>query len=207
VAVVPNFDPHGPATTTKPGTVPFSLSNLGPVPTGTLAPGAVPQAPPVPGTQGGSGQTVVSTPSLDAFAASVGQLISPVQTALSQLKALAPVAPGAFDKAWTIQGQVSGSQTGSGSSTPALQATYETVLTDLINGLTDLQSAVVTMSGKYTTADDLNHATATDLQNDLDAAQGDFGNMMTANGGSSGSAPAGAPAGPPATGGPKAAPG
>jgi hypothetical protein len=158
--------------TNDPGT-PRSQSN-------PVLPAPVPASPAVPSQYGGSGATSVNTPSLDVFATNMGQLVDMARNALSQLTGLPPVAPGAFYHAYQIQDKVSGA---SGSSND-LVANYQGVLTDLANGLTDIQSAAQNMSQKYTTTDDLNNMSVTDLQNDLSVSQGDFTGMMSANGGS-----------------------
>ena len=158
-----------------PAATPNSGPQVTPTENGNLTP------PGVPKQNGGSGSTVVDTASMDTFASNMGKLIAPVNDALSKLKALEPLAPGAFADAYNVQTKVSGassSTTGDG-----LVPNYTTVLQDLVNGLTDIQSAAQQMSSKYKTADDLNNMSVTDLQNNLNQAQGDFSNMMSANGG------------------------
>ena len=140
--------------------------------------------PPVPTEIGGAGETAVNTPSMDVFASNIGKLVAPVQDALSQLGALSPIAAGAFADAYNVQNKVSGNPNNSKtSSTSDLVSSYKAVLQDLAQGLTDVQSATQKMSKTYTTTNDLNNMNVTDLKNDLNAAQGDFGNMMSANGG------------------------
>ena len=133
-----------------------------------------------------SGKTVVNTQALTHFGNNINELLAPVSTAQSSVNALAPVAAGAFDKAWTIQGDLTGDGTRTSAGTD-LKTSYGKVLTDLSNGLNDLVSAVKTMAQKYTTTDDLNNMKASDLQQSLDKTTGDFGNIITDGGGSSGS--------------------
>jgi hypothetical protein len=143
-----------------------------------LADGETLIPPPVPGTTGGSGTTVVHTPSLDTFASNMGMLVSPVKNALSMLQAMPPVAPGQFYHAYQIEDKVDGT-----GGTGGLVSSYTSVLNELADGLTSIQSAATAMSKKYTTIDELNNAKVSDLDNDFDTAQSEFGSMMTANGG------------------------
>jgi len=150
--------------------------------------------PKVPPQNGGSGTTVVDTASLDTFADNMSRLLTPVKDALTQLKAMPQVAAGLFPDAQTMETAVSGipsdSSASSGSSGSGaagadnLQANYIKVLSDLCDGLTDLKQAATTMSGKYTTADDLNNMSVTDLTNALNSSTSDFSKVMTDNGGS-----------------------
>ena len=105
-----------------------------------------------------------------------------VNTALAALNSVPPVAAGAFDKAWTIQSQITGDGTTSTSGTD-IKTAYGNVLTDLSKGLNDLAGAVQTMVQKYTTADDLNNLAVNDLQQSLDSTTGDFSKIITDDGG------------------------
>jgi hypothetical protein len=143
-------------------------------------------APPVPGSGSGQNDVVVNTDALDTFASNVNSLIAPVKDALTTLEGLPKVAAGGFPEAYTISDQVSGgpsSGTGSGSATD-LADSYKMVLNYLANGLTDIAGAANNLSTTYSTADDLNNATAADVTNALNSATSDFNNLLTADGGS-----------------------
>lgn len=173
--------PPPPVTQWTKGDVPPLSTPAGP----TLTSGqtANTQPPAVPSQDGGSGTTVVDTPSLDTFAENMGKLMAPVKDAWSTLNGLSPIAAGSFADATNIRTKVSGDSSGASGSSSDLLSSYLSVLDDLHSGLSDLQVAAQQMSQKYTTADDLNGMSATDLQNDLEDTQNLFGNMMSANGG------------------------
>jgi hypothetical protein len=154
-------------------------SDAGSPPSSTVSPvKPVPLAPTVPKYSSEAGTTVVDVPALQIYASNIGQLIGPVEDALTQLKNLEPVAPGAFYHAYQILTKVDGTN-GTGGLVPS----YSQVLTDLANGLTDIQNAANQMAAKYKTFDDLNKMQVTDLQNDLNTAESDFNALMSANGG------------------------
>lgn len=155
---LPTWDPS-----TKP---PLTSRPLSPVPG--------PQAPPVPNYAGSGGKTVVNTQALTTFASNIGQLIAPVTAANTAVSGLSPVAAGAFDKAWTISDSVTGGSSSQG--TPMVKS-FGQVLTDLGNGLTDLQTAANTMVTTYTTTDALNNMNVSDLQKVLDQPAGDFNGL------------------------------
>ena len=69
-------------------------------------------------------------------------------------------------------------------------SSYHSVLHDLATGLTDLQTATQQMSRRYTTTDDLNGMKVADLQSGLNATTADFNAMISANGGTTATAPA-----------------
>jgi hypothetical protein len=142
-----------------------------------------PAPPPVPSQTGSGGTTVVNTAALETFASNINQLIGPVKDAYSQLQNMTPLQIGQLNESTALEGKINSAT--SSSATSGLVDSYTAVLNDLANGLTDIYNAVKTMSKNYTTADDLNKMTATDLQNAFQQAQGDFSSMMTANGGTS----------------------
>jgi hypothetical protein len=139
--------------------------------------GGAPTAPAIPG------KTSVDTPSLDLFAANLNELITPLKQAYSDLEDV-DVQPGAFYHADQIRNQINGVDGTSG-----LKSQYQQVLTDLVTGLTDTVAAVQKMSRKYSSVEDLNKASAADVQSDLTTASGDFSQMMSdaASGGASSS--------------------
>jgi hypothetical protein len=139
--------------------------------------------PPVPHAGGaGAGQTVVNTHALATFGSNINELVPYVRTAQLAVNSVPPAAAGAFDKAWTIQGQITGDGTTATSGTD-IKTAYGNVLTDLSKGLNDLIGAVQTMVQKYTTTDDLNNMAVSDLQQSLDSTTGDFSNIITDDGG------------------------
>jgi hypothetical protein len=155
---------------------PWSPSDAGSPTSKTLTPVSVPPPPPlVPKQGGGPGTTTVDVPTLDLYAKNIGLLIPTVEDALTKLKALEPLAPGAFYHAYQILTKVQGSG--------GLVPSYTEVLTDLANGLTDIQNAVNQMATKYKSFDDLNKLTVTELQNDLTDAENEFNALMKTNGG------------------------
>lgn len=140
-------------------------------------------APAVPGGgSAGSRNIVVTTPSLDLFAANIGELMGPVKQAWTQLGQLPAVAAGAFPEAYQILAKVSGIHSGP-STIAGMVNDYQNVLNDLYNGLGKIQTATQQMSRTYTNIDQLNTMSATDLQNDLNDSQGYFSAMISANGG------------------------
>ena len=132
------------------------------------------------------GKTVVNTAALDTFSSNLSQLITAAQKAHDQLKTMKPVAPGAFDKAWAIQDDITGDASApSATASTAMQPGFVKALADLADGFTDLQTATKKMSQTYTTADELNGMKVSDLQKDLDTASGDFGGLVGGSGTSS----------------------
>jgi hypothetical protein len=147
-----------------------------PKPAGQPLPsGSGPPAPPVP--------TSVDTDSLTTFASNVQALIAPVEAARTQIQGTS-VQPGAFYHADVMRSAINGSGSGSGSSSPGLAAQYEKVLTDLANGLTDVHTAVTSLANKYTSTEELNSMSASDLQTTMSDAVGDFNSLITDDGGS-----------------------
>jgi hypothetical protein len=151
-----------------------------------------PTPPPVPAPNSGpDGQTVVNTVALDTFASNISQLIGPVKDAYNKLQQINPLQIGKLYESSALENKINSSgQSASGGGSGGLVDSYIAVLDDLANGLQDIYNTAAAMSLKYTTADELNGMSVTDLQNALNSAQGSFGNMMTANGGSP-SSPAG----------------
>ncbi|MEU6028856.1 hypothetical protein ABZ825_17880 [Streptomyces tauricus] len=141
--------------------------------------------PPVPGGDG-QGGTSVSTPSLDLFASNIDLLIQPVRDVATGLDEVA-VAPGAFYHANVMRSTVNGPNADGG-----LKKSYGVALSALVRGLTDLRDGARTLSRKYTTAEEDNSLTATDLADAMRTATADFNTMMTSNGGSAMTSGAGA---------------
>jgi hypothetical protein len=127
-----------------------------------------PAAPAVPG-----GKTSVDTPSLDLFATNMNALIAPLKTAYTTLDNV-NVQPGAFFHADTIRTQINGPN-----GTTGLKSQYQKVISDLVQGLSDVNDAVTQMKQKYKSTEDLNGASATDLQTDFQTVQSDFSTMMS----------------------------
>jgi hypothetical protein len=140
----------------------------------------------VPSQTGAGGKTVVNTAALDTFASNINQLIGPVKDAYNQLQKLNPLQIGSLHESTGLEMKINSATSGS-SGSGGLVDSYSAVLNDLANGLTDIYNAAKTMSKNYTTADDLNGMSVTDLQNAFSKAQGDFSNMISANGGTSAS--------------------
>ena len=172
--------PAKPDTKTQPAPYP----NDTPTPAAhTVAPANI-ASPKVPNYDPGKGgRTVVNTEALDTFSSNLSPLIDAAQAARDKVTHLATIAPGAFDKAWTMQDAVSGDQSVSNASSTALQPSFATTLEDVASGLTDLQTATKKMSSTYTTTDELNGMKVADLQKSLDKSSSDFGSTV---GGSTG---------------------
>jgi hypothetical protein len=124
--------------------------------------------------------TSVDTPSLDAFATYMGELIPTLNALLPGLN-LVNVQPGAFYHADQIRELINGLNGDSG-----LKSRFTQVISDLVQGLTDIQTAVNEMSTKYQGTEDLNNMSVTDLQNDFQQVEGDFSSLMS-DAGSTGS--------------------
>lgn len=129
------------------------------------------QPPPVPGGTG-KGNTVVDTPSLDLFADNMDKLAEPVKLAYQKLSQLKPVAPGAFYDAYELRSAAAGANGDQG-----LQNTYLKMLNDLHQGLSDISTGVRGLSKKYTSVEQDNKMTTTDLSNAFESAQGDFSKL------------------------------
>jgi hypothetical protein len=145
--------------------------------------------PTVPKGSDGTGTTTVDTPSMDLFARNMDSLIKPVQDAANLLAGVA-VAPGAFYHANEIRGKVSGPNGDHG-----IKENYTKVLNDLANGLADIRNGVQELIKSYSSIEEANGMKAKDLQGAMEAAGGDFGAMMTDNGGSVGGTTGTAPGG------------
>ncbi|MCW2904628.1 MAG: hypothetical protein JWO67_6893 [Streptosporangiaceae bacterium] len=136
--------------------------------------------PTVPKGSGGTDTTTVDTPSMDLFARNMDSLIKPVQDAANLLADVA-VAPGAFYHANEIRLKVSGPNGDRG-----IKENYTKVLNDLANGLADIRNGVQELIKTYSSIEEANGMKAQDLRAAMEASGGDFGAMMTDNGGSVG---------------------
>ena len=142
-------------------------------------PGETKQHPNGPGP---TTPTSVHTPSLDAFANYMGELVAPLNLLLPELAAV-DVQPGAFYHADVIRATINGLNGNDG-----LKSKFSNVISDLVDALGDIQTAITEMSTKYKSTEDLNKVSVTDLQKDFQSVQGDFTTLMNdASGNSSGS--------------------
>lgn len=164
----PPPSPPPPPPSPPPPTGPWSPSDAPNAASHNNPSGSGPAAPPVP-----DGKTSVDTPSLDLFATNMNALIAPLRTAYSALDNV-NVQPGAFYHADQIRSQINGPNGDAG-----LKSQYQKVISDLVQGLSDIGDAVNQMKQKYKSTEDLNGASATDLQNDFQTVQGDFSTMMS----------------------------
>ncbi len=138
--------------------------------------------PPVPSFTGSTGTgTSVDTDPMDVFADNIGKLITPTTSASTVLQAVS-VQPGAFYHANQMRISVNGPNADDG-----LKEKYIQTLSDLGQGLADLQLGIQQLSAKYKTVEDANTMTAKDFQTAMSTSQGDFTQMMTDSGGSSSS--------------------
>ncbi|MBC3841046.1 hypothetical protein GXW82_14425 [Streptacidiphilus sp. 4-A2] len=101
------------------------------------------------------------------------QLTTPVKQAQTALQAVS-VQPGDFYHANEMRINVNGPNADDG-----LKEQFIKVLGDLSQGLSDLSAGMRTLSAKYTTTEDANSASATDLQNAFQSADGDFTSLVT----------------------------
>lgn len=151
-------------------------------------------APPVPSAAGpsGGGNTTVDTPSLNLFATNMKSLIAPLQAVASTLGNVnvQPGAPG-FYHADQIRATV-----GTVSAKTGIASDYHQVLGDLANGLDEVSQTMQNLGAKYTSTEDANKMSATDLQAGLDTATGYFNKTIADTGGSPGSSGAGGASGP-----------
>lgn len=132
----------------------------------------VPPPPPVPtGTHNGEG-TSVDTPSMELFAANMMLLHDYALFAHAQL-ADVNVQPGVFYDANKMRVTINGVNDDDG-----VKGWYVKVLYDLSLGLADLHDGILTISAKYTSIEDLNKLSTTELQQDLGLVPGDFNTML-----------------------------
>jgi len=134
-----------------------------------------------PSGTGPTPPTSVHTPSLDAFATYMGELVTPLNNLLPELAAV-DVQPGAFYHADVIRATINGLNGDAG-----LKSKFSNVIADLVSALTDIQTAITEMSTKYKNTEDLNNVSVTDLQQDFQNVQADFTLLMNDASGSSGS--------------------
>jgi hypothetical protein len=133
--------------------------------------------PAVPSHDASGHGTSVDTPSLDLFASNIDLLIDPVHKARTALQGIS-VEPGAFYHANKMRTDVNGPNADDG-----LKKQFDQVLTDLASGLADLRDGIRTLSAKYTSLEEANKASATDLQNAFDSSTSDFNQLITDSGG------------------------
>jgi hypothetical protein len=111
------------------------------------------------------GDAKVDTASLLAFGQWVAnELHEPLSTVQTQLGTV-QVEPGSFYWADYIRSYINGTSNSSG-----LKAQFVTILEQLLDGLDGITSGVNTLTQKYTTTEELNKASATDLANDFSSA-------------------------------------
>lgn len=135
-----------------------------------------------PTTSGGSGMTAVNSDAMHTFSANIGALLPMVRDAMAALQNLRPVRAGCFFEAYQVNKKVNSG----GSDTTDLADSYSGVLYQCYTGLLDLKKAVDNLATKYTTVDEWNNMSVTELTNDLAPVSGDFNQMMAANGGTGG---------------------
>ncbi|MFG2887807.1 hypothetical protein ACGFYV_36990 [Streptomyces sp. NPDC048297] len=127
----------------------------------------------------GSGHTSIDTPSMELFAANMDKLIEPVQAALDGLSDVS-VAPGGFYHANLIRTNINGLNADGG-----LKASFQHVLSDLVQGLSDTRDTMKSLSVKYINIEDANKMKAADLQQAMQSAQADFDALNKDGGGGS----------------------
>jgi hypothetical protein len=131
-------------------------------------------APPNTAEPNLNGNTTVDTASLAAFGSWVSNdLPGPLQDLKPKLEAV-QVEPGSFYWADYIRSYVNGTGPTSG-----LKNQFVTVIEDLLGGLAGIGSGVQELVKKYGTTEDLNSATAANLENDM---ANSFGNASSSFG-------------------------
>ncbi|SEO99392.1 hypothetical protein [Actinacidiphila rubida] len=163
--------PYGGPTQVTPDHDPFNDT------TGTFVPPKVPTG----GSAGGK-KTAVDTHALDLFATNMDALVKPVQDAVAYLQENTHVRAGAFYHGNTIRTNLNGPNDDGG-----LKKAVGLVLSDLAQGITDIATGVRAISAKYKSIHDDTVLNATDVQTYMQAAQGDFDNLVKDGGGSTGS--------------------
>jgi len=166
------------SSSSKPGLTNWDPNNTPPPVTGggpTNPDGSPSLTPPnVPGKgNGSSGTTTVSTPSMKIFADNIGQLIEPLNKALSYVQSMPKVQAGDFNTGHVIKTMLTG-DSGNG----MLQSGFETVLKKCVKSVTDTHEAVLKLARDYENIDDLNKVTGQQLSR----AMGDVGSDITAVG-------------------------
>jgi hypothetical protein len=149
------------------------------------SPSPISPPPSVPDIDDGHGDTSVSTDALNTVANNMDLLAEAVISAGQKFSEFTGVDPGGLIASYTMKSKV-----GATAPTPAtgLATAYSEVLADLEQGLNQIAQALRHMASTYKTFDDLNKVTAADVYSDFTGATGDFGNAVSANGGTAPSA-------------------
>ncbi|MGW0999545.1 hypothetical protein [Streptomyces sp. NPDC002520] len=119
---------------------------------------------------------------MELFADNMDKLIAPVRAALDGLGEVA-VAPGGFYHANVIRANINGVNADGG-----LKASFQHVLSDLVQGLSDTRDTMKELSVKYVKIEDANKMKAIDLQKAMQSAQADFDALNKDGGGGAGPA-------------------
>jgi hypothetical protein len=154
--------------------IPDSAANTPPPPEWTQ-PANDPNLPAghsVPSGGGPTPPTQVDTTTLDAFAKYMGDLVPFLNNLIPDLN-LVNVQPGAFYHADQIRTVINGLNGDAG-----LKSRFQSVISDLVQGLTDIQTAVTEMSTKYKSTEELNNMSSDDLTKEFQSVQADFSALM-----------------------------
>ena len=122
--------------------------------------------------------TSVDTISIDSFIAYIESLVTPLEQGRDSL-ADVNVQPGAFTTADAMRTKINGSG--------GLAGQFETILTDLVNGVVSISQAMTELRTTYTDTEALNHLSASALSTQFQEAEQYFSNLISDAGGSSGS--------------------
>jgi hypothetical protein len=123
----------------------------------------------------------VDTDTLTSFGSVVTTYASYVDSLVKQVKTVA-IQPGDFYEADEMRAAFN-YDTGSSS---GLASKYSNALASLNSALTEISKGIHTLVKKYQSTEDLNNATATEVQTDFSAASSDISTMTSSAGGSSG---------------------
>jgi hypothetical protein len=122
--------------------------------------------------------TSVDTASLNSFVTFIGGILPSIQDTRTAL-AVVQVEPGDFYDADQMRLKINGST--------GLVGQYHSVLADLDNGLSSIQTGLTTLAAQYSNTEDLNNLSVSQLQTSLGNADSYFGNITTDVGGSNSS--------------------
>jgi len=119
--------------------------------------------------------TAVDTASLNSFVTYIGNLLPAIRDTRTSLASV-QVEPGDFYDADQMRGKVNGST--------GLASQFHSILGDLDNGLTSMQQGLTTLAAQYTSTEDLNNLSVSQLQTSFGDSSSYFSNITTDAGGS-----------------------
>jgi hypothetical protein len=153
---------NNPDNYTDPGPVqPWDPNNVTPDNNGgpQLPVGSPPIVPPhVPSNNGDGSETSVDTASMKLYAQNIMQLVPSLNSALSMVQNMKPVAAGGFYQGSAMRSLLTGNS-GEG----MMQSGFETVLKKLMKSLTDVHDAMLKLATDYDSTEEQNKIDLTTL--------------------------------------------